>query len=704
MCRWLRDTIVCLLTLAGASAAWAERGELRLEIREPRDGSVLPSRQGSVQVQGAASVFGAVRYLDLFLVVDTSKSLLRTDPKDFRKSGAIGLVKSLPDRDDIQIGVVDFDRKGDLLAPLTADRQVVIDALRELDRSGSTDIAAGVQTAMLGFEDRAREGSSRVILLFTDGKTSDKKARKAMEMARLRGVAVHTVMLGKDRKASEILSKLARGTRGSFVRVDDPAKLPDAFLNLRTTGVERVVLHVNGQHPISTRLVAGQFEGDVNLRPGPNRIVAVATGLDGTTRDASVTVNVTDEVHVRIETPLPDTVFTNGEREAVVSGRASLFENAPPELLAAHPDHGIERVVLRVDDSPPFATTLGDGRFEGRVMLHEGENRLLATVTTADGRVADTAITVTVRAPGCGALEVKALRDGRPALSVSERAVEIVFDASNSMWGRMQGRPKMTVAQETLSEALHWMPPDLDVALRAYGHQHRHQQKNCQDSELLVPFQAGNRILIERAVAGFKPRGQTPLAYSLEQVARDFAGVEGERAVVLVTDGIESCGGDPVAAARALQKRGPVPVHVIGFGLGKTEDEDAASLRAIAEASGGRFVTAGSAEELRDALSATVGTAFRVIRGGRPVAKGSLGAEAMLHLPPGDYELALESAPPVRVPVTMAAEEKLVVTLERRGGRVSHSDVRWPTEYAACGPGGVAIAPQRAPRPAAIDD
>ena len=241
------------MLLAVASSAAAQRGELRLEIREPADGSVLPATSEKVKVQGAASVFGAVRYLDLFLVMDTSKSLLRTDPKDFRKTGAIGLVESLPDRDGIQVGVVDFDRKGELLAPLTTDRDQVIEALRALDRSGSTDIAAGVQTALVGFEDRGRRGSSRVILLFTDGKTSDRKARQATEMARLQGVAVHTVMLGKDRKASEMLAKLARGTRGSFVRVDDPQRLPEAFLSLRTTGVEKVVLYVNGQHPITTR-------------------------------------------------------------------------------------------------------------------------------------------------------------------------------------------------------------------------------------------------------------------------------------------------------------------------------------------------------------------------------------------------------------------------------------------------------------------
>ena len=72
----------------------------------------------------------------------------------------------------------------------------------------------------------------------------------------------------------------------------------------------------------------------------------------------------------------------------------------------------------------------------------------------------------------------------------------------------------------------------------------------------------GSRAAIRDAIAGLKPRGQTPLAYALEQVRGDLAGVRGERAVVLVTDGIESCGGDPAAAARALRAEG-VPVHVI---------------------------------------------------------------------------------------------------------------------------------------------
>ena len=248
----------------------------------------------------------------------------------------------------------------------------------------------------------------------------------------------------------------------------------------------------------------------------------------------------------------------------------------------------------------------------------------------------------------------------------------------------MQGEPKMSVAKNILSDALGWLPEDLTVALRVYGHQHPREQRDCRDSELLVPMQPGNREQIRQAIQSFRPRGQTPLAYSLEQVANDLRGVRGERAVVLVTDGLESCGGDPVAAARALQAEGPVPVHVIGFGLGQPGDEDPASLRAIAQATGGKYVTARSAEELRNALSSTVGTAFQVRQGDRVVADGSLGGNDVMLLPAGDYEVRVASEPPYSAPVQLVSEEATTLVLERRRGSVLHSGERRTVGYQAC--------------------
>ncbi|MCZ6784788.1 MAG: VWA domain-containing protein [Proteobacteria bacterium] len=567
--------------LAGvAPAATGQVGDLEVKIHAPLPDLVVTSSETSIEVRGGASVLGGVKQLDLFFVLDTSRSLRRTDPEDHRKAGAIGLVESLPAWSDIQFGVVAFDRKAELLSPLSGNRAEVVAALRALERKGATNLAGGIRLALEGFQQGARESSSRVILLFTDGRSNEKKALTAMNEARAQGVAIHTLLLGKDSKGSRMLSEIADGTGGDFIQVADPADLPDAFRNLRTAGVEGVT--------------------------------------------------------------------------------------------------------LRVNDSPPLPATLTLGSFTARVPLEAGENRIVATATSRDGTTKTDTVTVIVRPDGCAELLVQAMRDGKPALSISERAVEIVFDASGSMWGQLQGVAKIEIAKETLDAALDWLPPDLLLSLRAYGHQHRREAHNCEDTELLVPSGTDNRQQIRSAIAQLRPKGQTPLGYALEQIAGDHGSFEGERAVVLVTDGIESCGGDAPAAARALQQAGPVPVHVIGFGLEDAADEDLASLRAIAEASGGTFLTAGSADELRRALSTTVGTTFQVWRGSELVAQGTLGADEVMQLPAGSYRVHLDSRPPQEMEIALESEVHYRVVFQRDGNDVSHATWRDTVEYAFC--------------------
>lgn len=669
------------LLLPLASGAGQPPGELRVAIQEPADGRLFTGLDRSVRVEGGASIFGGVEQLDLFLVLDTSKSLERMDPRDHRVAGAIALVRQLPAKSDIQIGVVDFDANAELVAPLTKDRNAVIAALRGLDRFGSTDLAKGIETALVGFDAGARPGSSRVMLLFTDGKSDEDEAFAAAAKARSRGVAIHTLVLGKSRNGQEMLRGIAETTGGSFVLVKDPKKLPEAFLGLRTTGVERVTLRANqGPERVAT-LSGGSFFGELPLVPGANQITATATSLEGETGSTSITVYVSDALDVSIDAPVDGTLYTERLEQVEVTGTATLFPGAEPAQLVDHPDHGVRNVQLRVGDSPPFATTLSGGRFQGRVLLREGENRIVATATALDGRAADAVAHVTVRPPGCAELEVQALRAGEPALSISKRAVTLVFDASNSMWAQIDGRARIEIAKEILGDALEWLPPDLDLGLRVYGHQHAREQHDCKDSELLVPLGSESRASIRDAIASFKPRGQTPLGYSIEQVARDFGDFDGERAVVLVTDGVESCGGDPVAAARALQANGPVPVHVIGFALA---DEAGDSLRAIAEASGGRFIAASSAEELRAALLDTVGTPFRVSRAGAIVAQGALGDGRSLSLPAGHYAVEVASRPPREFAVELVPEQAATLVLDQRGSDLSHETRRRETQYHAC--------------------
>ena len=563
----------------GSNTSPAPQGKLQIEIQSPSTEFAAVEGETTVEVEGVASAIGGVRYLDMMFVMDTSQSLRSTDPKEFRATGAIGLVRNLSPKSDIKIGVVSFDRRGELAQPLTSDRDEVVNALRDLPRSGGTNLAAGIQTALEELELNGRPGSSRVIMLFTDGKSNERKAYDAALQSGSQRVAIQTLLLGSDKKGTSILDTIAWATGGSFVQVSDPTMLPQAFLDLRTTGVDSVTLSVNGSEPVPARLVGGTFTGSVPLEIGENRIVALATSLDGQTQESVVTVDVRDA--------------------------------------------------------------------------------------------------------SCAALEVAAMKDGRSVLSLNERAVEIVVDASRSMWGRMGGEPKMVVAKEILEDVSYWFPEDLDLALRAYGSTSPSDSNDCADSTLLVPFGEENREPIRRAIAGLRPLGQTPIAYALNQAARDFGSLQSDRALVLVTDGIESCGGDPIEAARELREQG-ITVHLIGFGLGNVADEDAASLQAVAYASGGRYVTAGSAEELKEALTQTVATPFSVFKGSTEVANGSLGSDEPLFLPEGDYRVELDSSPPQNVQVSLVPRDRLTLTLEKQGGVVSHFERRNRIPHTSC--------------------
>ena len=574
----MRNALFILILALAATAAASDRG-LQVEIQSPSAGYTVEDGTTNVDVEGIASAIGGVRYLDIMFVMDTSSSLRRSDPSDYRSAGAIGLVRNLSPKSDIKIGVVSFDSDSEIARSMTSDRDAVMETLRLLPRSGSTNLAAGITAALAELERNGRPGSSQVIMLFTDGMSNKNKAYDAAVEATKKGITIQTLMLGKDQKGSKILDTIAWATNGSFIRVSDPSKLPEAFLNLRTTGVDSVTLSVNGSEPVPARLAGGTFAGSVPVGIGENRIVAFATSLDGDTRETEILVNVRDT--------------------------------------------------------------------------------------------------------SCAALEVIALNDRRPVISFNDRAVEIVVDASKSMWGQIDGVSKMEIAKTTLDEVSYWLPDDFDLALRAYGSTTSSDQINCADSSLLVPFGEGNRDYIRQAIAGLRPTGQTPIAYALNQAAGDFGSLQSDRTLVLVSDGIESCGGDPVAAAYGLRQQGIV-VHLIGFGLGNAADEDAASLQAVANASGGRYVTAGSAAELKAALAETVATSFSVYQGSTEVASGSLGSAGVMLLPEGDYRVQLHSSPPVEAQVRLAPRDSVALTLEKSGGVVSSFERRDELPHTTC--------------------
>ncbi|UOR06406.1 VWA domain-containing protein [Hymenobacter aerilatus] len=159
--------------------------------------------------------------------------------------------------------------------------------------------------------------------------------------------------------------------------------------------------------------------------------------------------------------------------------------------------------------------------------------------------------------------------------SEKPRTTRILFllDASGSMNASWEGGPRMEVAKRLLARMADSLDsyPNLQLALRVYGHQHLAKENNCEDSRLEVPFASKNARAIREKLKTIEGKGNTPITYSLQQSARDFPADPNSRNVlILITDGLESCKGDPCATALALQrKRVFLKPFVIGIGAEK---------------------------------------------------------------------------------------------------------------------------------------
>jgi len=129
---------------------------------------------------------------------------------------------------------------------------------------------------------------------------------------------------------------------------------------------------------------------------------------------------------------------------------------------------------------------------------------------------------------------------------------------------------KILIAQRLLSNLLDSLQyiDNLELALRVYGHQKPYPPQNCDDTKLEVPFAKNNISKIKHRLKSINPKGTTPIAYALDKARNDFTKCENCRnIIVLITDGIEECGGDPCEVSLSLQKEGiSLKPFVIGIG------------------------------------------------------------------------------------------------------------------------------------------
>ncbi|HWO98169.1 MAG TPA: VWA domain-containing protein, partial [Bacillus sp. (in: firmicutes)] len=183
----------------------------------------------------------------------------------------------------------------------------------------------------------------------------------------------------------------------------------------------------------------------------------------------------------------------------------------------------------------------------------------------------------------------------------------ILVDASGSMKGQVPGGEKMELAKEAVAEFAGELSEEANVALAVYGHIGSNKEidkaASCSKIETVYDLSPFNNGTFQQALLRFEATGWTPLAAGIEHartMLEPFQSNEYVNTVYIVSDGIETCGGDPAAAAKTLAESNiKAKVNIIGFDV---DDEGQMQLKQVAEAGGGEYSTVRSKEELEETI------------------------------------------------------------------------------------------------------
>ena len=187
----------------------------------------------------------------------------------------------------------------------------------------------------------------------------------------------------------------------------------------------------------------------------------------------------------------------------------------------------------------------------------------------------------------------------------ADRAIAVILDASGSMNARLAGgETRWVAAQRAVKGVAGLVPGKAQLSLRMYGAQSPASRKDCQDTHVPVPFGPAESVSgpIAGAVDSAKAQGFTPISHSLEQAGASFPANAAQRVIVLVSDGKETCKGDPVVTAKALAAKG-ITIHAIGFVVDSAAQMQ---LQSITRATGGTYFDAPAGTELPETLKAAL--------------------------------------------------------------------------------------------------
>lgn len=275
-------------------------------------------------------------------------------------------------------------------------------------------------------------------------------------------------------------------------------------------------------------------------------------------------------------------------------------------------------------------------------LYYDGEMEIaFDRAATLMRRAADFTLTASTsyrKAPGPGRLSVVSGESGAGA----NAAVELILDASGSMLQRINGKRRINIAKEVLVEAVtKHIPAATPVALRVFGH----KEPDACRTDLEIPLGPLDPAAAASTINAIQAMNlaRTPIADSLAAVSGDVSDADGRVVIVLVTDGEETCEGNPAQVIASLKARGiDVNLNIVGFAI---DDIDLATQFADwAELGGGRYFVADDQTGLTAAIVAALDATYVVFdSAGRQVADGFLDGEPV-SLAPGSYRVVVKGA------------------------------------------------------------
>ena len=178
-----------------------------------------------------------------------------------------------------------------------------------------------------------------------------------------------------------------------------------------------------------------------------------------------------------------------------------------------------------------------------------------------------------------------------------EQKAAIIFDASGSMWGRIDGKIKIDIAKDALKDVIKHWKKDIPLGLTIYGHR---KKADCNDIETVIPVSTINPQKMLNIIKDIEPKGKTPIIRSLQKVANELEYKTDKATIILISDGKETCDSNPIEAIKKLKKDAKdLVIHVIGFNVDKEASKE---LENIAQAADGTYLPAKNASSLSKAV------------------------------------------------------------------------------------------------------